>query len=155
MGREEMRAADSDRQAVADRLRTALDEGRLDLHEYDDRLQRTYVAKTYGDLEGLLADLPVPAPLDPRQRAAEHVSRRWLLHLWSGYVPAVAVTTAIWLISSIASEELVYFWPIWVAGPWGLILIWQTIGGLAAREPRKWQAKLDEAERKKLEKKGD
>jgi len=33
VGRDEMRAADADRQRVADHLRTALGEGRLDLHE--------------------------------------------------------------------------------------------------------------------------
>ena len=44
MGRDEMRAGDADRQAVADRLKTALDEGRLDLNEYDERLQKTYAA---------------------------------------------------------------------------------------------------------------
>ena len=48
MGRDEMRAGDGDRQAVADKLKAALDEGRLDLHEYDERLQQTYAAKTYG-----------------------------------------------------------------------------------------------------------
>ena len=46
MGRDEMRAADADRQAVADQLKAALDEGRLDLHEYDERLQQAYAAKT-------------------------------------------------------------------------------------------------------------
>ena len=51
MGRDEMRAADSDRQAVADKLKKALDEGRLDLAEYDERLQRAYAAKTYGGSE--------------------------------------------------------------------------------------------------------
>ena len=58
MGRDEMRAGDSDREAVAAKLKSALDEGRLDLHEYDERLQKTYGAKTYGDLNGLLDDLP-------------------------------------------------------------------------------------------------
>ena len=65
-GRDGMRAADSDRAAVADRLRVALDEGRLDLHEYDERLQRAYAARTYGDLEVLLTDLP---PVTPAQRS--------------------------------------------------------------------------------------
>lgn len=150
MGREEMRAADSDRQVVADKLKTALDEGRLDLHEYDERLQAAYAAKTYGELDRLLTDLPVPALPDPaRQRAAEHVTRRWLMQLWSGYVPVVGITTAIWLVISITSGELLYFWPIWVAGPWGLILVWQTVSGLTSQEPQKWQAKIDRAERKK------
>src|SRR4051794_39994334 len=57
----EMRAGDGDRQAVADRLKVALDEGRLDLTEYDERLQKAYRAKTYGELHGLLDDLPGPA----------------------------------------------------------------------------------------------
>jgi hypothetical protein len=150
MGREEMRAADADRQAVADKLKVALDEGRLDLHEYDERLQQAYAAKTYGDLEALLTDLPVPAVLPPeRQRVADHVTRRWLVQLWSGYLSVVSITVGVWLVSAIASAELIYFWPVWVAGPWGLILIWQTVGGLASGEPQKWQTKLDKAERKK------
>ena len=35
---ETLRAADADRQKVADQLKAALDEGRLSLHEYDDRV---------------------------------------------------------------------------------------------------------------------
>ncbi len=48
----ELRAGDADRQAAADRLRAAHDEGRLDLHEYDRRLAEAYAAVTYGDLDG-------------------------------------------------------------------------------------------------------
>jgi hypothetical protein len=154
MGREEMRAADSDRQSVADRLRVALEEGRLDLHEYDERLQRAYAAKTYGDLQVLLTDLPAaPVPEPPRRPAADDVTRRWLAQLWSGYFSVVGITVAIWLVAAIASGELQYFWPFWVAGPWGAILIWQTVSGLASHEPQKWQAQLDKAERKKQLKK--
>ena len=150
MGRDEMRAADADRQAVADHLKTALDEGRLELHEYDERLQRAYAAKTYGDLRDLLDDLPTPIP---RQRtemvSAEHATRGWLWHVWGSYVAAVSITTAIWAISSLASMELLYFWPVWVAGPWGAVLIWQTVAGLAHGEPQARQAKLAKIERKK------
>ncbi|MEU1754903.1 DUF1707 domain-containing protein [Micromonospora matsumotoense] len=60
-GRDGMRAADTDREATAERLRVALEEGRLDLHEYDERLQQTYGAKTYAELDTVLADLPGPA----------------------------------------------------------------------------------------------
>ena len=56
--REELRAADSDRQFVAERLQAALNEGRLTLSEYDERLEQTYAARTYGDLDRLLDDLP-------------------------------------------------------------------------------------------------
>lgn len=153
MGREEMRAADTDRQVVADRLKAALDEGRLDLHEYDDRLQQAYAAKTYGELEVLLTDLPVVRGDGPTGCARDHLTRRWLMHVWSGYVPTVAITTLIWLISSIAASELLYFWPVWVAGPWGLYLAWETVSGLTQHEPQKWQDKIDKAERKKQLKK--
>ena len=74
-----MRAGDADRQAVADKLRGALDEGRLDLHEYDERLQQAYAAKTYGDLNGLLDDLPGTVPASRSQVApstAEPAGRR-------------------------------------------------------------------------------
>lgn len=153
MGRDEMRAADADRQAVAEKLKAALDEGRLDLHEYDERLQQTYAAKTYGDLGGLLTDLPVYAGGGPATRTQDHLTRRWLLHIWSTYVPVVAITTVIWLVSSIAAQDLLYFWPVWVAGPWGVLLIWQTVGGLVQHEPQIWQAKIEKAERKKQLKK--
>jgi hypothetical protein len=153
MGRDEMRAADADRQAVADALKAALDEGRLDLHEYDERLRQAYAAKTYGELDVLLADLPAVAPAPAPAPAAaperDDVTRRWLLHVWGSWIPVVGITTAIWVVSAIASGEWLYFWPVWVAGPWGIVLIWQTVAGLTQGEPRKWQAKLDRAEQKK------
>jgi hypothetical protein len=56
------RAADTDREAVAKRLRVAASEGRIEPWELDDRLGRAYQAKTYGDLETLVADLPAQPP---------------------------------------------------------------------------------------------
>jgi hypothetical protein len=55
---ENLRASDADREAVSERLRIAAGEGRIDLEELDDRLDRTYKAKTYADLNQLIADLP-------------------------------------------------------------------------------------------------
>jgi hypothetical protein len=165
MGRDEMRAADADRQAVADQLKAALDEGRLDLHEYDERLQQAYAAKTYGELQPLLRDLPSAGLAVPEQRvpgldaSQAELTRRWVLQVWSSWLPVVAVTSAIWLITSVASTELAYFWPIWVAGPWGAVLVFVTLAGLANGEPRKEaekkarkeQAKQLKRERKALE----
>ena len=56
------RAADVDRDAVADRLRIAAREGRLEPWELDDRIGQAYRAKTYGDLAALVADLPAQPP---------------------------------------------------------------------------------------------
>ena len=63
------RAGDADREAVAERLRMAAGEGRLDLEELDDRLERAYAARTYGQLRVLVADLPAQSVSVPRQDA--------------------------------------------------------------------------------------
>jgi hypothetical protein len=131
MGREEMRAGDGDRQAVADKLKLALDEGRLDIGEYDERLQRTYAAKTYGDLEGLLDDLPGtavtpqaatagPATAQPAAAPPPAVSRRsgQLVKAWlGGFGGIFVVSMAIWLITSISTGHMQYFWPVWLLIP--------------------------------------
>ena len=129
-----MRAGDSDREAVASKLKSALDEGRLDLHEYDERLQKTYTAKTYGDLNGLLDDLPgtVPprqsqvqayeppgyqpqaaaAPPEPQRSGGNQMAR------WVGpYAGVIVITTVIWAITSISSGHLLYYWPVWMLIP--------------------------------------
>lgn len=54
----EARAGDADREAVAERLRVAAGDGRIDLAELDERLTQAYAAKTYGQLQVLVADLP-------------------------------------------------------------------------------------------------
>jgi hypothetical protein len=74
---EDLRVADVDRQATADRLRVAADQGRLHLDEYDQRLQLAYAATHYADLHRLTADLPAPAsPTRPRPpRAAPPPAR--------------------------------------------------------------------------------
>jgi hypothetical protein len=50
------------------------------------------------------------------------------------------------------SGELIYFWPGWVAGPWGVYLIYRTISGLATGEPREWAADEERKNAKKLAK---
>lgn len=65
----QLRASDSDRERVAEVLRAAASDGRLDLHELDERLGRVYSARTYGELEPLTRDLPLvvatPATIAP------------------------------------------------------------------------------------------
>ena len=54
----DLRISDADRHRVAELLREAAGEGRLDLEELDERLGATYAAKTYGDLVPITVDLP-------------------------------------------------------------------------------------------------
>ncbi len=53
-----MRVSDADRQRVAEVLRDAAGDGRIDFDELDERLDATWSAKTYGDLVPLTVDLP-------------------------------------------------------------------------------------------------
>ncbi len=43
---------------MAEELRTAAGEGRIDLEELDERLEATYAARTYADLVPITIDLP-------------------------------------------------------------------------------------------------
>ncbi|MGI5402646.1 DUF1707 SHOCT-like domain-containing protein [Streptomyces sp. CA-135486] len=54
----DIRASDADRDRIADILRDALAEGRLDAEEHSERIDAVYRAKTVGELEPLVRDLP-------------------------------------------------------------------------------------------------
>ena len=60
-----LRVSDADRHTIAEILREAAGEGRLDFEELDERLEATYAAKTYADLVPITADLPMTAPGAP------------------------------------------------------------------------------------------
>jgi hypothetical protein len=54
-----LRASDTDRERIAERLRTAAGQGRISLDELEERLDAAYAAKTYGELVPITADLPL------------------------------------------------------------------------------------------------
>lgn len=59
-----LRAADRDRDEVAEILREQYAQGRLTMEEFDERSTAAAGAKTMGELRALTADLPAPA--EPR-----------------------------------------------------------------------------------------
>lgn len=59
-----LRISDAERQQVAELLRLAAGEGRIDFEELDERLELAFAAKTYADLVPLTADLPSGAVPD-------------------------------------------------------------------------------------------
>jgi hypothetical protein len=136
-----LRAADTDRAAVATVLGQHMSAGRLTVDEYDDRLARAYAAKTYGELAELTADLPAaPKPRAPEaarpQRAAPACAPMaagpWGWHgstqsSWRSWLTTALIVVTIWAATSLASWEFQYFWPIWVIGPWGAVLLAQTL----------------------------
>jgi hypothetical protein len=134
-----MRAGDGDRQAVADQLKAALDDGRLDLGEYDDRLRRAYAARTYGELHGLLTDLPGTIPpqrsrVEPAAGAPAPAAPASGMPNWvRPYGGVVAIAVAVWVITSIAAGEVLYFWPVWMLFP----LIFVVAGMMTGRSSRR------------------
>lgn len=67
------RVSDSDRDQAVAELRRHLGEGRLDPSELSERVERALVARTRGDLEAVLADLP-PAPPPVLERPPAHAT---------------------------------------------------------------------------------
>ncbi|MFI0983589.1 DUF1707 domain-containing protein [Streptomyces sp. NPDC021093] len=61
----ELRASDADRERIAEVLRDAVAEGRLDMEEFDERLGAAYKSRTQGELQLLVRDLPVSAGSAP------------------------------------------------------------------------------------------
>jgi hypothetical protein len=55
-----MRASDAERERIAEVLRDAVAEGRLNMEEFEERLDAAYKARTHAQLEPLVRDLPVP-----------------------------------------------------------------------------------------------
>ena len=53
-----IRVSDAEREEVAERLRRAHADGRLDMSELEERVALCYAAKTRAELEPLVADLP-------------------------------------------------------------------------------------------------
>ncbi|HET6210362.1 MAG TPA: DUF1707 domain-containing protein [Jatrophihabitans sp.] len=149
----ELRASDKDREAVVERLRLALNEGRLSLFEWDERIALAYRASTYAELERLSADLPrepvapvpVGLPSEPSVTGLDRVPTA-LKVLWTIWLSAVLINLVVWLLVSLSSMSLIYFWPIWVAGPAGAALAGVTIGIDASRGSRQRSAARRRAE---------
>ncbi len=99
-----IRISDADRERVAARLREHYAEGRLSSEELDERITVTLSAKTFGDLRGVMADLPDPDLVPPQvgptppwgmpPRVVVHRGPRLLPLLFIALIFAVAVPSA-------------------------------------------------------------
>ncbi len=100
-----MRVSDEDRHKVADILREAAGEGRIDIEELDERLESTYAAKTYGDLVPITADLPVPRA-QPVRRSRSRARNRP-----SRPCPRPAIDSSISIMGGVSRKG------VWEVGP--------------------------------------
>jgi hypothetical protein len=143
-----LRASDDDRDRIASLLREHHAAGRLDAEEFNDRLDKTFAAKTLGDLDELLSDLPgidlyrlpdhglrrgpvpghgsLPAAASaavPATRPHGRLSPAWQA-AWGSWVSVSAVLIVIWALAGMG-----YPWFAWIIGPWGAVMLGRWVSG--------------------------
>jgi hypothetical protein len=99
-----LRAADADREKTAERLRESHAEGRLDMDEFQQRLEHCYQAKTVGQLDELVRDLP---------RRDEHAARPspgFFRPSGSRLAPLAAIVIGLIMISAAIGHHLFWLW---------------------------------------------
>ena len=114
-----IRASDAERESVAERLRHAAGEGRLEPEELEERLHAALRARTQGDLRRLLADLPSRS-MPGRPRRAVPVAR-------TAFAVAVRVATvlATVVVVLMAAAVMVAWWMV-------AALVWLAVWGRRA-----------------------
>ncbi|PRY61823.1 DUF1707 SHOCT-like domain-containing protein [Glycomyces artemisiae] len=135
-----LRISNADRDEAIAQLRAALDEGRIDLGEFDERSLAAYSAKTNAELDLIFEDLPggrpkvgevVPAAEAPAAAPAARPERRehWIRRVPAlrGLVTVGAICTAVWAATWIGSGEPGYFWPIWPILGLGIATVVQVV----------------------------
>jgi hypothetical protein len=119
------RTSDADRDRVVGLLRDHFAAGRLTSEELDERLTAALNAKTFGELRGVLADLPGPAPLPAPPSRVPRVAPRWvagrrrprLLPLaMLAFIIALAIPGAGWLFLAVFQVMLLLWLAACLAG---------------------------------------
>lgn len=129
---ERMRASDADRDATAAWLAAAFEEGRLDIEEYQRRLELTMGAVVMGDLAPITADLPEPVLAVVGESAEDGASgetsalvspwKDWVDE-WRWWLGGAIIMTGIWGVTSIMAAGPLTFWPLVPLGIWASILV--------------------------------
>lgn len=115
--RSALRASDSDRDHVAQRLRDATAEGRLLASELEERLTALFSSRTYGELDALVSDLPA---LDAGRRHRASRSPLWM---------RIAFAAAV-LMAVLAVMATVALLVLGIAGAWvaWMLIAWMVFG---------------------------
>lgn len=102
-----LRVSDADREQVAGRLRKSHAEGRLDLSEFQQRLEQCYASKTLGELRALVKDLPRAEESDGRRSVGWLRAARW------GGFPLVPILIVLIVASAASGHGHHLFW-LWI-----------------------------------------
>jgi hypothetical protein len=121
-----LRVSDAERDAAAAELAEHLKEGRLDTAEFDERVGVAVTARTRGDLDRLLADLPRPAPSPPLASLAPRRPG------WAIPLAAIAVFVIFVAAAGSAGRAGGHWhpaWALWWLIPVGIIAARRRLGG--------------------------
>lgn len=129
-GNPHLRASDADRDRVAALLREHHAAGRLTADEFSERLTAAFAAKTMGDLDELMADLPA---IDLYQLPGQSVAHQSSALAWHPVGELVTRTAAIGAVIAlyVATGVLFHIW--WI--PWWLIIL--IVAARMARRSRR------------------
>jgi hypothetical protein len=120
-----LRVGDAERGRVVDQLADHHAAGRLTLDEFEERMSAAWTARTGGELEVLVRDLPAlprpvsRAPVRPRL-ALDSPTRT--------YLAVIALLWVIWLVTGAG-----YPWPVWPMLGWGIGVAGRHRGAWAGR----------------------
>jgi DUF1707 SHOCT-like domain len=144
MSDEQMRASDADRERTAALLREHHAVGRLTAEEFETRIEGVFAARTHGDLDELLADLPAidlyQLPSASIRPVSRPVSRPVVRRSDGGQILPRSV--AGWLTWTAASSLLLIIWlgvgivaggAAWL--PWFLLIVIPWALTIARRPP--------------------
>ena len=128
-----LRASDAERERVAERLRKSHAEGRLDMSEFQDRLERCYEAKMIGELGDLVRDLPRYE--EQRERRASRWFRPWTWRL----PPLAPILIALIVLAAATGNHISWLWIplaflVWRMTAWRRRRWWRD----ARRGPDDW-----------------
>ncbi|MBO0775462.1 MAG: DUF1707 domain-containing protein [Actinobacteria bacterium] len=145
MSNPRIRASDADRDRTAALLREHHAEGRLTAEEFHERLDKAFAAKTLGELDELLSDLPgidlyklpdaslrrrsgppggYPLPWLVGPAPVSRLSPAWKA-AWGSWLSVSLVCFVVWLLAGHPGN----LWFLWVAGPWGALLLGRWLAG--------------------------
>lgn len=133
------RIGDAERSALSELLRASVDRGYIDLEEYEKRVATLMDAKTVGDAEEVMLDLPTYQAVLDEGEPERSPAPEWLKWVWFGVSIPIGINVGVWaFVLALTGGNTQYFWPIWVVMP--LLVV---AGALTVAERRIIRPKMD------------
>jgi hypothetical protein len=116
-----LRASDEDRERIGERLRQAAAEGRLVAEELEQRMATALRARTYGELDAVVADLP--GERVARSRRGQRSVRPQHVHPAAAVALVVAIPIIVAAVIAVAVVLMTFvmFWAVVAVVSWRLV----------------------------------